>query len=110
MTHDELIAALEAAEGPSRRLDELIDCEVNWCAPMPDSAEPPHYTASIDAALTLVPGGFQAFCLTVTEAPENPRHKCGVVIAHPFSRDSFGATPAIALCIAALKARKETKS
>lgn len=59
----------------------------------------PHYTASIDAALTLVPEGYGSVSLSINE-----RDQSSARFAHPYV---FGnaATPAIAICIAALKTR-----
>lgn len=95
MTKDELIAALEKADRPSFKLDNVIDLmafDHGWRVERfgtPDIT--PRYTASIDAALTLVPEG------------------CGFVLmgcAAKVGREiAKGATPAIALCIAALRAR-----
>jgi hypothetical protein len=117
MTHAELIAALESATGPSRELDAGIaksvgwrNIRVNWWPPEEVAKARrkkaslwscdrgplplPDYTASIDAALLLVPAD-HGWMVMGTAA------KCGAYAAN-------GATPAIALCIAALKVRKET--
>lgn len=123
MANDDLIARLEAAEGPQFVLDVEI-----WktCHPADwkwqhGRFNPPAYTASIDAALTLVPEGW---------------HLAALGFIHPDFRqeteldwraDIFGPvtwaeddgfpepqyeavggnapTPALAICIAALKAR-----
>lgn len=115
MTIDELIAALEAATGPSRELDEMIFGTVNgWGYPLVGSAiysfkeigAP--YTASIDAALTLVPDGW---CPLIGQ---NVHHRHWVAIVQKVttegdikSHHSNAHTPAISLCIAALKARRD---
>jgi len=73
--------------------------------------ELPHYTASLDAALTLVPEGYR----WNVESSENGllshiKPVAGVAVdeaAAPSSDQFFAATPALALCIAALKAREE---
>lgn len=53
MTKDELITALEKATGPDRKIDRAIWYE--WQDEMTgDPVHSPAYTASIDAALTLV--------------------------------------------------------
>ena len=76
MTRTELIAALEAAEGPSRELDAEIAIaligrdkvslsyvkgeEHEWQPGWPESAvwlPVPHYTESIDATLSFTPEG-----------------------------------------------------
>jgi len=131
VTREELIARLEAATGPSRELDAQIAIT---CGKAPAvafrpcvSLDPgtfgigayeiwvaPSYTASIDAALTLVPEGWAIERLShwpdigasvelweVTYRNGKPWHT---------SRDRKVevrdvATPAIALCIAALRAR-----
>jgi len=93
MTLAELIAALERAEGPSRELDDEIDLmalETGWRQERMIYGSP-NYTASLDAALTLVPEG-AGFALMGRAA------KVG-------RETSKGATTAIALCIAAIRAR-----
>jgi hypothetical protein len=113
----ELIARLEKATGPDRRLDVEIHCLIigrsidtvdldgigrpgsGWTP----SAEWPPYTASIDAALTLVPRGhkwsiacgrFVQYVARVTPVEGNG-----------YFDGECDSTPAIALCIAALRAR-----
>ena len=99
----DLIARLEAAEGPDPRLDREIAViqggykEVGW----------PAYTTSMDAALTLVPEGHTySFIHRIGEYPE------ASVAAQPDAGFwsavvATAATPALALCIAALKARDD---
>ena len=131
MPKDELIAALEKADGPDRELDALIWLLVNY----PDwrkhkdwrktngwaeesrpssmvsyytadglggSGSANHYTASIDAALTLVPEGWS------WSVDHLLGQKPGAVLNNkPFSKTAIateGATPALAICIAALRA------
>lgn len=134
MTKDELIAALEAATGPSRELDRHIARLIGWHrveprhtrsthgawiapadwigamsdgSPMLDSLhgttmhpDVPAYTASIDAALTLVPEG----CEWSRHRGANDRMTMQVDGPGYIGRHGQGATPAIALCIAALRA------
>lgn len=119
---DELIKRLEAASGPDRELDADIatslgkpvckDDPCNWVIKYPgayDYRKLPRYTASIDAALTLVPEGLDWFVKHYASAGG----KYGAVVTSPeiaarswgdYSHDD-AATPAIALCIAALRAR-----
>ena len=119
MTRAELIAALEKAEGPSRRLDFEIALAAGWEHKnsehwnglwrrpgsdgwYADSETPPHFTASIDEALTLVPkdtrvSGLGQYRYTSGWSVLLRRADCEFVGA--------GANGAIALCIAALKAR-----
>lgn len=77
MTRDELIAALEKATGPNRELDAAIARIAGWGCVMRDPQADHNwycwrkeyrsgvwiplslYTASIDAALTLVPEGMR---------------------------------------------------
>lgn len=119
LTMDDIIARLEKATGPDRELDGDISeaigfspvdyrrGEPRWASmywfQLSDRVDPwpcPPYTASIDAALTLVPEGAD------WNVGANPP---SADIAHRAERwmtdECFSATPAIALCIAALKAR-----
>lgn len=123
MTLDELIAALEAATGPSRELDfwcwwwgkashngELPDAD--YAAANIKNDPGPRYTASIDAALTLVPEGWtasvavygdgllKASSLIGPEYVDEGDRLPNRVVLHGHAR-----TPAIALCITSIKAR-----
>ncbi len=121
MTRTELIAALEAAEGPSRELDGRIYCKLkgltffginpfltrgrNMVDPcITDLTKVPHYTESIDAALSFTPEGEQYClgCLSDTRVPVRgiPRYHAWVGC----TETAYGATPAIALCIANFRA------
>ena len=113
-----LITRLEALTGPSREVDEEIakttgwtavpwEFEgargVAWYASGPEAyKECPHFTGSIDAAMTLMPASLKNTILLQTSSPA----KAG------FGRDGKkftyfeGVTAPIALCIAALKARE----
>lgn len=123
MTIDELIERLEKATGPDCDLERDICIEVTpgvkdagridrgefgvfgWWpkdTAYQSARRSPHYTASIDAALTLVPKGW---CWGLFDEPNawlwpTPQRDLLAGI------QSKGATPAIALCIAALKARR----
>lgn len=111
----DLIERLEGLTGPCRECDSLIGKhlfpERDWVAfeengvdiwwsrcPYEDGAfdGPKPYTASIDAAMTLVPEGWSVHCHFM------PREMGNVVKVG--TREGEGKTPAIALCIAALKA------
>lgn len=120
----DLIARLEAAQGPDRELDgeiavavqggEIVWKQANYTMEMYPShryASTNHYggfanehvplfTASIDAALTLVPDGWSWSLYDVIGKPESVR-----MWRHPMDVLTSAATPALALCIAALKAR-----
>lgn len=113
--HSELIARLEAATGPSRELDKaiLLALGYSWRGMAYWSRDDSHtwegstnFTASIDAALTLVPDG----------ASWDVRWKSGdknaSVTFYPPGDDPDdyfhvweAATPALAICIAALRAK-----
>lgn len=106
---DDLIARLEAATGPSFALD----CEISKAAG--SAAWPPRaYTASIDAALTLVPDGCGWSAGWGQILPDKPMGEARITRnAHFIGYDANydvivkanAATPALALCIAALRAR-----
>lgn len=107
MDVDDLITRLEAATEGGRELDALIG---NAVGRTPDGwvnyphAYEKHYTTSVDAALTLMPEG-RAFALLVYEA--------GAASAAIGEPPQFGEheapSPALALCIAAIKARQREK-
>lgn len=109
----DIIARLEKATGP----DEAIDAEV-WCVVYaPDvvaidhGAKFPPYTTSIDAALTLVPNQPWIGPWSILSRGNSWEAEIGAGF-HPRdvgyeSRAKSNATPAIALCIAALKARQQ---
>ena len=122
----ELIARLEAATEGSRELDAEIgahpatpSCGVRKGAAKErvveaaDTHDPPlvnlpHYTTSIDAALTLVPEGME-WALS-NHGQTGAEQLCWAgVFGSPFigsECDSHAATPVLALCIAALRARE----
>lgn len=123
----ELAERCEAATGPDRELDAMIAVATDWRWDDWEEGEStargqaekhgldwlvgrakdgmasmwrhmPRYTASLDAAVTLVPDGWE-----YTAKQEGPRHiwamhKRRVEVAN-------AATPALALCGAALRAR-----
>ena len=104
MTLDRLIAALEKATGPSRMLDREI-CEARKIEPPAGMYGFDRYTSSIDAALTLVPDGC-GWCADALP-PRDPWAQ--IVKGGATTAASHGATAAIALCIAALKARSDAR-
>ena len=68
-----------------------------------DRFAPPHYTASLDAAMTLVPEGESYALMTIKDVVH-------VGIGDTEGKADFyavAATPALALCAAALRAHKE---
>jgi hypothetical protein len=102
MTMKELIGRLKAATGPDRKLDEAIDEYAVTLLGLPPRVVPPPYTASIDAALTLVPDGEDWHMQSHASVAA-----CWASVGR-FTRGPMlwkHATPAIALCIAALRAR-----
>ena len=96
MTITELIEKLGAATRARTDLDQEIDKAIRpGVDPMPYR----YYTHSIDHAVLVVPAGYD-WCLFsdgVAGCMEIAEDGCSFA-------DSHGATPAIALCIAALKA------
>lgn len=125
-TESELIALAErceAATGPDRELDEAIAVLVgkdSRTGPIHPSLAPrgyydgPSYTASIDAALSLVPEGFSWAVgsaedgghATVSKMPEDDEAYSGGRLPAPeVMTHGYAATPALALTAAALRAR-----
>lgn len=106
----DLIKKLEAATEGSRELDISILKQI-----MPYRRDRFHaianldkkhrYTTSIDAALTLVPEGFHWWLESGNEYGSNPH--AGVYHKENEQQEGIAETPALALCIAALKARGE---
>ncbi len=85
----------EAATGPDRELDLLI---MRYAMNIGGAAEnADRYTASLDAAMTLLASDDQALCDFVLNRPS------AVNVGN--TKWVHGATPALALCAAALRAR-----
>ena len=109
----DLIHELKQATEGSRELDWNIHKFLNIVTDMGEYRTTmvgvwlPHYTTSLDAALTLVPEGWEWELewehSTVAET-EIARCKMGDPLLFI---DPEAATPALALCIAALKAREQ---
>ena len=110
---EELIAMLEAATEGGRELDGKIHLWRIADALLSDGSDghavrrelghwsaPPPYTTSLDAALTLVPEG-RYVKLTLDRA----HNKAWVWVELDDTEAVARKTPALALCIAALKAR-----
>ncbi len=117
MTKEQLLAALETATGPDRELDEAIAACIAGASRevMPSGRVGYHkagfwvsiepilpYTSSIDAALTLVPENMDWRVGFSHDVLEN---ECTGFARVRGPRFYDAATPAIALCIASLKAR-----
>jgi hypothetical protein len=95
----ELIERLEKATGPDLDLDHAI---ARATRPF-DGHGVLGYTSSIDAALTLVPEGWQAILYTERACAElydaTLKKRAGI------KARAYAPTTAIAICIAALRAR-----
>lgn len=106
-----LITRLETATGPDAKLDLDIHNAMGF------GRAPLNYTTSIDAALTLLIEGWQHGYATITQDDilRAANHLAQAYVDGSEMRDfskyfrSEAATPAIALCIACLKARGVTE-
>ena len=102
-----LIARLERATGPDRELDNAIWALLGQPLPDDPAGWPPLYTASLDAAMTLLPKGEDWAEWSIGFGFIGGQARARIWIGDELSdgQKNVGATPAIALCIAALKAR-----
>lgn len=101
-----LALACEKASGPDRELDGSIGMTVQT----PGHYRKTPYTASLDAAMTLVPEGWPEFSLTSDAAPpwraDLGRHTDDGSYDHESDMAmGRGATAELAVCVAALRAR-----
>lgn len=123
MTKDELSGALEKATGADDDLDLAL---AEWAQAKRIPMPPPYYdggpinydprlwlerhdwqpTASIDAALTLRPDSALYAIETYDSNGVYPEHVRASAWVQGAAR-AFAATPALAICIAALKARHD---
>ncbi len=94
---------IAAAQGPDRALDAEIARIQNPQATPKTIA--PHYTSSVDAALTLVPEGWFFGLGNNGNAKGDWKPWAWVAQPHIDAWRVSAATPALALCAAALKAR-----
>ena len=104
----DLIKRLEAASGPDRELDVSIAKRVGTYRMAPITSNDPyfwilHYTASIDAALGLVPEGLPWELNSAAVA------EIGMASGKPVIGIARGKNYALALCIAALRAWQSCK-
>lgn len=109
----DLIARLETTKEGSRELDAAIDIYVTGgssadLAYVLEDVErtlgPKHYTTSLDAALTLVPKEYAGNW----DLKWRNKASCRAELYRPsYQVDGLAATPALALCIASLRAREE---
>lgn len=109
---EDLLARLEAASEGGRALDKAIGRIAGTYKP-PDRGDPfgssPPYTTSLDSAATLTDGKWWTAGPGKTREDE-PLYGAAIykpVIGEPqlIASGEHDATPALALCIAALKAR-----
>lgn len=103
MTREELIEALEKATGPCIMLEQEISIWRYAQEGLPAPPIPRPYTASLDAALSLVPEGWEWIVFGAGGA--DVWHVGNDAVLHRID-ETYAATPAIALCIAALRARE----
>ena len=117
---DNLIAELERATEGSRELDALIDLALKRGQPYKPARIGQFiddYTTSLDAALTLVPEGWDWLARDGDGGHFANVTRGGIPMMmdkHQFNPDwqdtpTYAATPALALCIASLKARQAMK-
>jgi len=111
-----LAERVEAAERPSRELDAQIHFAIHarikplgtetW-AFVAQTFNIPRYTASVDAAQKLVPDGCVWFAGTDHEVPGMAHVNWPGITTddRPANYDTQAASPALALCAAALRAR-----
>lgn len=134
----ELAERVEKEEGPDRKLDYAVHYAERGCPERADEIDyikdpykvsefvmlkngggstgylPPRYTASLDAAMTLVPEGC-GFLLTSThmerwaQVVSESKLADGTLLVGPSLGSSKAATPALALTAAALRARAANK-
>ena len=94
MTLTEIIARVQVAAGPDRAIDKAIRVALGY------PPKPWDYTSSLDAALSLVPEGYDWIVANVNG------HHGGTPYACVGSDQSHhAATPVLSLVLAALRAR-----
>lgn len=102
-----LLARLSEATEGSRELDSAIGYYFShadyrwWC----DRAGPNDFTRSIDAALTLVPEGYHYTIGNIDDQYLGQVYPPYKTRDHMKYQCAYSLAPALALCIAALKAR-----
>lgn len=121
----ELADRVERADGPSRELDVEIALAIGWRLDQSgpndlwrepgraDWVELPEFTASLDAALTLVPEGWKFHLTTEHTAVAKAAAHADVMdrdwpdpqAGYGIVTEAHAATPALALAAAALRAR-----
>ena len=103
----ELAALVEKLEGPDRSVDWAIHLR-DGLAGVGMYGAHPHYTASLDAAMTLVAPTCLFWCRELWDDQRKAGY-AGINIyrdmTHVGETTAVAAAPALALCAAALKAR-----
>lgn len=110
MAENDLIALAERCEeatGATRELDAMIHWAINDGVAVGYAAYAPAYTASLDAAMTLVPEGaaWSIGCEDDAQTDWLADLTCFSEDPDDYSLYIRAATPAVALCAAALRAR-----
>ena len=104
MTIDELIEKLEKADGPNFALEQEIQFVLERHR---GNLKPPNYTASLDAAVALaervLPGWMWSMTTGLGHTAAYVRDK-SITAPDKIEGDGYHATPALALCLATLKA------
>lgn len=107
----ELAERCEQATGPDYGLSQEIFAALGLVPNRADIGYPGyHYTGSLDAAMTLVPEGWGIGHLDYW--PHGEGMRSGVTLDNGIKQfpPSVGATPALALCAAALRAQSPEES
>lgn len=108
-----LATAIEGSRSMDRAIGVAIDAEQSWSGDATGLGYAA-YTTSLDAAMTLRPAGHEAVIGTFSDThpdddgdPKAERRPWANVFAKPRGAWNYvyAATPALALCIACLKAR-----
>lgn len=102
MTLEELAEKVERLEGPSREVDALIANQL--ILPLDWGMSPLRYTASLDAAMSLVPKGLDWMIDNFDGAKSGFRCSAGVFSGSQWIDCRAAATPALALTAASLRA------
>jgi hypothetical protein len=110
----ELDSDIHSLISPDRKHPYLVGTHIDDTHPSGRPYSAPAYTASIDAAMTLVPEGWTYVSIEFC-ARGMPGQHCRVSIErliteHDDEREyGYAATPALALCAAALRAQAKEK-
>lgn len=112
---ESVIAKLGIATGPSREIDHEIAQIIGLVTPQNTvTVWPPEFSASIDAALTLVPSDMTQWVASnralFPHAGRGYIHNGELHMSGNYQGfEAIAATPAIALCIVALRARAQSE-